>query len=49
MCLPISWLVVGGFSYYLVTAFVRHRSSVCVDVAGSGLWFHLSTVYCTLY
>ena len=39
MCLPISWLVVGGFSYYLVTAFVRHRSSVCVGVAGSGCGF----------
>ena len=39
MCLPISWLVVGGFGYYLVQAFVRHRSSVWVGVAGSGCGF----------
>ena len=32
MCLPFSWLVVGGLGYYLVAAFVRHRSSVWVGV-----------------
>ena len=36
MCLPISWLVVGCFGYYLVKTFVRLKSSVWVGVAGSG-------------